>query len=159
MKLNLNTVRKLLKSQFKRRPILGCIRYEPERIVFTNSYMLVKLEVRSPITEPINLDMESLRIVDDNYPKVTIDRIIENASKDRINARDINVEVDLKHKVSHYKINDLYFEKGLVDDTFKTVGLDITTVNRKYLFTNKSMLVYNDDDILLLVMRVNKNND
>ena|SRR5690554_2534202 len=158
MKLNLNTVRKLLKSQFKRRPILGCIRYEPERIVFTNSYALVKLNVKSPITEPINLDMESLRIVDDNYPKVTVDRIIENAFKDRINARDINVEVDLEHKVSHYKINDLYFEKGLVDDTFKTVGLDLSTVNREYLFTNKSCLVYDDNkEVFLLILRINKN--
>ena len=157
MKLNLNAVRKLLKEQFKKRPILGCIRYEPKRIVFTNSYALVKLNVKSPITEPINLDMQSLRIVDDYYPKITVDRIIENAGRDRINVRDINVEVDLEHKVQHYKINDLYFEKGLVDDTFKTVGLDITTVNREYLFTNQSLLVYEDEEVLLLVLRVNKN--
>ena len=153
--LNLNAVRKLLKSQFKKRPILACIRYEPERIVFTNSYALVKLEVRSPITEPINLNIMTLEIMSDNYPNV--DRIIENAGRDRISANDINVEVDLEHKVSHYKINDLYFEKGLVDDMFKTVGLDITTVNRDYLYTNKSMLVYDDGVIFLLVLRVNKN--
>ena len=155
MKLNLNAVRKLLKEQFKKRPILSCVRYEPERIVFTNSYALVKLEVRSPITEPINLNIMTLKIMADNYPNV--DRIIENADKDRISVNDINVEVDLEHKVSHYKINDLYFEKGLVDDTFKTVGLDVTTVSRDYLFTNKSMLVYDDEVILLLVLRVNKN--
>ena len=157
MKLNLNVVRKLLKEQFKKRPILACVRYEPERIVFTNSYMLVKLDVKSPITEPINLNIMSLKIMADNYPN--LDRIIENADKDRINAHDINVEVDLEYKVSHYKINDLYFEKGMVDDTFKTVGLDITTVNRDYLYTNKSMLVYDDGVIFLLVLHVNKNND
>ena len=157
MKLNLNAVRKLLKEQFKKRPILSCVRYEPERIVFTNSYALVKLEVRSPITEPINLNIMTLKIMADNYPNV--DRIIENADKDRISVNDINVEVDLEHKVSHYKINDLYFEKGLVDDTFKTVGLDVSTVNRDYLYTNKSMLVYDDGVIFLLVLRVNKNND
>ena len=157
MKLNLNAVRKLLKSQFKKRPILGCIRYEPKRIIFTNSYALVKLNVESPITEPINLDIQSLRIVDDYYPKLTLDRIIENADKDRINARDINVEVDLEYKVQHYKINGLYFEKTMVDDTFKTVGLDVSTVNRDYLYTNKSLLVYDDDEVLLLVLRINKN--
>ena len=155
MKLNLNAVRKLLKSQFKKRPILACIRYEPERIVFTNSYVLVKLNVKSPITEPINLNIMSLELMSDTYPNV--DRIIENADRDRINVNDINVEVDLVYKVSHYKINDLYFEKCLVDDTFKTVGLDISTVNRKYLYTNKSMLVYDDGVIFLLVLRVNKN--
>jgi len=157
MKLNLNAVRKLLKSQFKKRPILACIRYESERIVFTNSYALVKLNVKSPITKPINLNIMSLELMSDTYPNV--DRIIENAGRDRINIRDINVEVDLEYKVSHYKINDLYFEKTVVDDTFKTVGLDITTVNRDYLYTNKSMLVYNDDVVFLLVLRVNKNND
>ena len=31
--------------------------------------------------------MESLRIVTDNYPKVTIDRIIENADQDRISVK------------------------------------------------------------------------
>src|SRR5690554_6534931 len=157
MKLNLNAVRKLLKSQFKKRPILACIRYESERIVFTNSYALVKLNVKSPITKPIDLNIMSLELMSDTYPNV--DRIIENAGRDRINIRDINVEVDLEYKVSHYKINDLYFEKTVVDDTFKTVGLDITTVNRDYLYTNKSMLVYNDDVVFLLVLRVNKNND
>lgn len=154
-KLNLNAIRKVLKLQFKKRPILGCIRYESERIIFTNSFMLVKIDVKSPITEPINLSMESLRIVPDNYPNV--DRIIENTYRDRLSVKDINVEVDLEHKVSHYKINDLYFEKGLVDDTFKTVGLDITTVDREYLFTNQSMLLYDDEVTLLLVLRVNKN--
>lgn len=154
--LNLNAVRKVLKLQFKNRPILGCIRYEPERIVFTNSFMLVKIDVKSPIIEPINLSMESLRIVPDNYPNV--DRIIENTYKDRVRAKDINVEVDLEVKTQYYKINDLYFEKGLVDDTFKTVGLDLSTINRDYLFTTASMLVYDDgDEILLLVLRINKN--
>ena len=157
MKLNLNAVRKLLKSQFKKRPILACIRYEPERIVFTNSYMLVKLDVKSPITEPINLNIMSLELMSDTYPNV--DRIIENAGRDRINVRDINVDVDLIRGVAYYKINDFYFDKSLVDDTFKTVGLDITTVNRDYLYTNKSMLVYDDGVIFLLVLRVNKNND
>src|SRR5690554_6953698 len=97
MKLNLNAVRKLLKEQFKKRPILACIRYEPERIVFTNSYALVKLDVKSPITEPINLNIMSLKLMSDTYPNV--DRIIENAGRDRINICDINVEVDLEHKV------------------------------------------------------------
>ncbi|HHW79178.1 MAG TPA: hypothetical protein GX742_00070 [Acholeplasmataceae bacterium] len=157
MKLNLNAVRKLLKEQFKKRPILSCVRYEPERIVFTNSYALVKLNVKSPITEPINLNIISLELMSDTYPNV--DRIIENADRDKLLVTDINVEVDLEHRVQYYKINDLYFEKGLVDDTFKTVGLDISTVNRKYLFTNKSILVYEDDGVFLLVLRVNKNND
>lgn len=155
-KLNLNAVRKVLKTQFKKRPILGCIRYEPNRIVFTNSYMLVRLDVKSPITEPINLSMESLRIVSDTYPKV--DRIMINTDYDKKSVKDISVETDLKYKVQYYKINDLYFEKGLVDDTFKTVGLDITTVNQDYLFTTNSMLVYNDnEEVLLLVLRINKN--
>src|SRR5690554_4008446 len=157
MKLNLNTVRKLLKSQFKKRPILACIRYEPERIVFTNSYALVKLNVKSPITEPINLNIMTLKIMVDKYPN--IDPIIENADKDKIIVKDINVDIDLIRGVAYYKINGLYFEKCLVDDIFKTVGLDITTVNRDYLYTNKSMLVYNDDVVFLLVLRVNKNND
>lgn len=154
--LNLNAIRKVLKTQFKKRPILACIRYEPERVVFTNSYMLVRLNVKSPITEPINLNIETLKIMVDNYPNV--DRIIEGTYIDRIKVKDINVKVDLKVKAQYYKINDLYFEKGLVDDTFKTVGLDLTTINRDYLFTTKSMLVYDDnDEILLLVLRINKN--
>lgn len=154
--LNLNVIRKVLKTQFKKRPILSCIRYEPERVIFTNSYMLVRLNVRSSITEPINLNLETLRIVTDTYPNV--DRIIENTYQDRVSVNDIEVEVDLKYKVQYYKINDLYFEKGLVDDTFKTVGLDITTVNRDYLFTNKSCLVYDDnEEIFLLILRINKN--
>src|SRR5690554_5575449 len=116
--INFNAVKTLLKKNATKRPILACISYQEDKILFTDSYSLV--EIAATNKQVFNLNVMTLRLHEGQYP--TIDKIKPTASELEA-VRGIAIKLnDQKEEI--YDIDGYPFHKAQVDQTFKTVGIN-----------------------------------
>ncbi|HHX66650.1 MAG TPA: hypothetical protein GX708_01155 [Gallicola sp.] len=143
--LNLNAVKKLLTKVSKENSLLGCIKYEKERLYFTNKYSLIVIYTKSDIEKPLLYNVfDGLFSVGNYY---NVDGIVYTISQDRGDEIKEIKEVD-----NYYLINDVLFDKKLVDVTFKTINISFNKINKDYLRVNtsKKVLTYNNESLILI---------
>lgn len=161
LKVNLNygAIKKLLKSQAKKRPVLGCMNYQKEKITFTDSYSLVDYNVVG--AEEFLLDVATLQVARGTYPntdkiKPAIHELhdVKNSFKvERVTVKRDSLEV--------YNIDGFYFLKQQVDDTFKTISVNFfKDITPEYLRLKKNehngtaILVYDTPLVYILILGI-----
>lgn len=145
--LNLNAVKKLLTKVSKENSLLGCIKYEKERLYFTNKYSLIVIYTKSDIEKSLLYNVFDGLFTVGNY--YNVDGIVYTISQDRGDEIKEIKEVD-----NYYLINDVIFDKKLVDVTFKTINISFNKINKDYLRVNtsKKVLTYNNESLILIAI-------
>jgi hypothetical protein len=161
--IKIEAVKKLLKQHQKSRPVLACINYNENSIQFTNSYSLV--EITTSKQQPMLLDpFTMLQVEGLQYP--SLDRI-KPSQLDLQGVNNIKIEALTNQGKTElfYNVDGIYFNKDLLDTTFKTVNLDLLKdVNREYhlyIKNNKTngLLIYKKQNVYILVLSIKKEID
>ena len=157
--LNYGAIKKLLKSQAKKRPILGCMNYQKEKITFTDSYSLVDYHVVGG--EEFLLDVATLKVARGTYPstdkiKPAIHELHDVNDSFKIERVAVN-----RDSLEVYNIDGFYFLKQQVDDTFKTVSInffkDITPGDlklKKNEYNGTAYLIYETPQVYILILGI-----
>lgn len=150
--ININAVKTLLKKVAKKRPILGCISYQDDKIVFTDSYSLI--EIKEQNKQIFNLNMFTGRLLEGQYPNIDRVKPREHALEP---AKSLHVEI--RNGKGFYIIDGYLFDRKQVDRTFKTVGINFEKhirVDDIKLYKNSpktiAHLVYEKDDLYILIL-------
>ena len=158
MNINFNAVKTLLKKNAKKRPILTCMSYRKDKIIFTDSYSLVEIEASNDVE--FNLDVMELRLSGETFPNV--DGV--KPPKHELTQVSSIVPSLNSERVELYLIDDYPFIKTQIDQTFKTLGInfykdlipkDIKLKTRP----NHGVLIYETDDVYVLVLGIYKEDE
>ena len=159
-KLNFNAIKLLLKKNAKKRPILTCMNYKDDKIVFTDSYSLVEIATRNKVNFLLNV--ETLETQGGTYPCTDNVKPFETDLKDVETIELTSTEFDYKNKkLETYSINGYPFDRKQVDSTFKTISKDFfKDISRNDLkikeLKSHGRLVYQKDGTYILILGIAK---
>lgn len=157
-KLNFNAIKSLLKKNAKKRPILTCINYKDDKIVFTDSYSLVEVHTRNKVNFLLNV--ETLETQEGTYPCTDNIKPYETDLKD-VETLELTTIDFANKKLETYSINGYPFDRKAVDSTFKTISKDFfkdISRNDLKIKENKShgRLIYQKDGTYILILGIRK---
>ncbi len=154
--MNLEKIKKLAKAAAKR-PVLQCINYHEDEIIFTDSYVLVIEKNTKKLDKPILISAINGKLFDGLYPDTTK---IRPSKDDLVKVNEFYLEFR-PFKDPYYIADGLIFNKSRVEDALACIGLKPFGYEvLPNLFINKErlMLIYdnweNGQYVLILGIRI-----
>lgn len=163
--MRIESVKKILKEVRNKRPILECINYnhKTQLISVCNSFTLIQEQSKRNIDQTFNINVFDLQINNSIYPEV---ENFKNPSHKFVSIE--NIEIVLIDNKMYYKLNgidDILFDKVLVDNSFKCLSSmtdntknkykNLENINTEYLgIDNNVKLIYhnyNTNDFVLVL--------